>query len=50
MVRMACDYHKNLQHDGITLSDDHPEYKTKIKLTLQEIPQSQKLSEEAKKL
>jgi hypothetical protein len=49
MADMARNYHEKIQYEGINLPHDHPEYITKVRTTLEEIPPNQCLSEDNKK-
>ena len=48
MANLARNYHENLQNKGVGLPSDHPDYETRIRATLSEIPPNQRLSEEKK--
>jgi hypothetical protein len=47
MAKLTCDYHKNLQREGINSSENREMYNQKINELLQEIPDTQKLKEPA---
>lgn len=46
MANVARNYHKRLQYNGIDIPNDHPDYSTKTRNILDEIPQNQRLSKE----
>jgi exonuclease III len=46
MANLARDYHEKLQHEGLGVPHNHPNYNHKLKTYLNEIPLNQRLSEE----
>lgn len=47
MTNLARNYHENLQHKGLGIPKNHPDYRLKVKAILDEIPPNQHLSEGA---
>jgi hypothetical protein len=46
MAKITCNYHENLQNEGLNLADDRLDHKNKTTAFLQEIPREQTIQDQ----